>query len=79
MKPRMIEFSYHMQQMQKLIDVIEELLSGGAHEGNCAGEDDPGYTGPCWKHVEASDAREKKARAIVDTWNFDPKKVEVSE
>lgn len=45
------------------LDMIRELLLGGAHEGPCTNEDDP-YDS-CDLHVAASDRRDKAAREFM--------------
>lgn len=52
--------------IQKLENVIRELLKGGEHEGEC--DNDQGMInegGACQKHCDASDERERNAREAL--------------
>jgi len=51
--------------LNSALTVIEELLKGGEHEGPCTNVDDPFDS--CELHVEASRAREDRAREFLKT------------
>jgi len=62
---------YHLEKflddsVAELLGMIEELLKGGEHEGECTNT--RSYSKSCRLHIAASKERERAARTLVAKW-----------
>ncbi len=54
----------HFSDYTLVVNALKDLLKGGEHSGPCDNEDE--FLGPCWRHVNTSNNREKAAKLVLE-------------